>query len=101
MKRTAESAIPIYQQRSSVTSSVFRFTDAEAALAKRFDAPALDGITLDVTGLNSDIHASAEYRAHCVIVMAKRAVTKALYTFQDGESDAGSGAATSHTGRSS
>jgi carbon-monoxide dehydrogenase medium subunit len=30
------------------------------------------------SGLNSDIHASAEYRAHLVTVMAKRAVAAAL-----------------------
>ena len=35
---------------------------------------ALDGVTLPVEGMNSDIHGSAEYRAHLVIVMAKRAV---------------------------
>jgi carbon-monoxide dehydrogenase medium subunit len=54
--------------------SVFRFKDAEAALSKHFDPAALDGITLDASGLNSDIHASAEYRAHCVVVLTKRAV---------------------------
>ena len=57
--------------------SVFRFTAAEAALAKRFEAGALDGIALDAAGLNSDIHASAEYRAHAVVEMAKRAVAAA------------------------
>ena len=58
--------------------SVFRFNEAEAALAKRFEPAALDGITLEADGLNSDIHASAGYRAHCVVVMARRAVEKAL-----------------------
>jgi carbon-monoxide dehydrogenase medium subunit len=57
--------------------SVFRIEKAEAALEKRFDASALDGITIDQANLNSDIHASAEYRAHCVMVMAKRAVIAA------------------------
>ncbi|MBI3918666.1 MAG: xanthine dehydrogenase family protein subunit M [Betaproteobacteria bacterium] len=57
--------------------SVFRFPEAEAALSKRFDPAALDGIALGAGALNSDIHASAEYRAHCVAVMAKRAVLKA------------------------
>jgi carbon-monoxide dehydrogenase medium subunit len=56
--------------------SVFRFKDAEAALSKQFDPAALDGITLDASGLNSDIHASAEYRAHCVVVLTKRAVAQ-------------------------
>ncbi|MEX2298600.1 MAG: carbon monoxide dehydrogenase, partial [Dongiaceae bacterium] len=31
-------------------------------------------IKVPATGLNSDIHGSAEYRAHLVTVMAKRAV---------------------------
>lgn len=57
--------------------SVFRFGEAEAALAKRFEPAALDGLALSPEGLNSDIHASAEYRAHCVVVMTKRAVTAA------------------------
>lgn len=58
--------------------SVFRLKDAEEALARRFDPAALDEIEVDPDGLNSDIHASAEYRAHCVRVMAKRAVAAAL-----------------------
>lgn len=53
---------------------VFRWADAEAALASDFTAGALDGLTVDPTDLNSDIHASAEYRAHLVKVMTKRAV---------------------------
>jgi carbon-monoxide dehydrogenase medium subunit len=57
--------------------SVFRFKAAEAALAKRFDPAVLEGIALPPDGLNSDIHASAEYRAHLVTVMAKRAVAAA------------------------
>lgn len=58
-------------------TSVFRFKEAEAALAKQFDAAALDGIALSPDGLNADIHGSAEYRAHCVVVMTKRAVAAA------------------------
>jgi carbon-monoxide dehydrogenase medium subunit len=56
---------------------VFRFSAAEAALSKRFEAAALDGVTIPAEGLNSDIHASAEYRAHCVIEMTRRAVAAA------------------------
>lgn len=58
--------------------SVFRLRDAEAALDKKFDASALDGLRVPSVGLNSDIHASAEYRANCVAVMVKRAVQAAL-----------------------
>jgi carbon-monoxide dehydrogenase medium subunit len=46
----------------------------EAALNANFSASALDGISVSADGLNKDIHASAEYRAHLIGVMAKRAV---------------------------
>ncbi len=55
----------------------FRADDFEAALEKSFSAAALDGVAIDTAGLNSDLHASPEYRAHLVRVMAVRAV-KAL-----------------------
>ena len=57
--------------------SVFRFAAAEAALAKRFEPAALDGITIKADDLNADIHASADYRAHCVVEMTRRAVLAA------------------------
>ena len=57
--------------------SVFRFKAAEEALAKSWSAAALGGLKVPQAGLNSDIHASAEYRAHLVGVMAKRAVQAA------------------------
>ncbi|MFQ5981994.1 MAG: FAD binding domain-containing protein, partial [Woeseiaceae bacterium] len=55
----------------------FRAAEMEAALAGDFSAAALDGLTVDAADLNDDLHASAEYRAHLVIVMAKRAVAAA------------------------
>jgi carbon-monoxide dehydrogenase medium subunit len=54
--------------------SVFRASAMEDALASSFSADALDGIDVDAAGLVSDIDASAEYRAHLVKVMARRAV---------------------------
>ncbi|MSO53700.1 MAG: xanthine dehydrogenase family protein subunit M [Rhodospirillales bacterium] len=53
---------------------VFRLPDMEKALDASFTPAALAGITVAEDGLNSDIHASAEYRAHLIGVMAKRAV---------------------------
>ncbi len=58
--------------------SVFRPTAMEAALTKNFSPSVLSAVTIDASSLNSDIHASAEYRAHLVSVMAKRAVEAAL-----------------------
>ncbi|UKJ72706.1 FAD binding domain-containing protein [Azospirillum brasilense] len=54
--------------------SVFRAEDMEAALAQDFRADALNGASVSAAGLNADIHASADYRAHLVRVMARRAV---------------------------
>jgi carbon-monoxide dehydrogenase medium subunit len=56
---------------------VFRQKDMEAALGRAFTADAIKSIQQAQSGLNSDIHASAEYRAHLVGVMAKRAVMAA------------------------
>jgi carbon-monoxide dehydrogenase medium subunit len=58
-------------------NGVFRATDLEAALAQNFDTSALDGIKVPADNLMSDIHASAEYRANLIVVMAKRAVAQA------------------------
>ena len=53
---------------------VFRHHDMETALAASWSPDALAGIAVDPSGLLSDIHAGAEYRANLVKVMAKRAV---------------------------
>lgn len=53
---------------------VFRASVLEDALSGSFSPAALDGLAVDADELNSDIHASAEYRAHLITVMAKRAV---------------------------
>ncbi len=58
-------------------SGVFRVTAFEEALSQRFEAAALDGLTVESGDLMSDIHASAEYRAHLIQVLAKRAVEQA------------------------
>ncbi len=59
------------------SDGVFRVPSFEEALKKRFAAKSLDGMSIPATGMNADIHASAEYRAHLVGVLARRAVAKA------------------------
>ncbi len=56
---------------------VFRHADMEKALAASFTPGALDGVSTPADDMNNDIHGSAEYRAHLVGVVAKRAVAKA------------------------
>ena len=55
-------------------SCVFRVSAMETALDGNFSPDAIKDIQIPQDGLNSDIHASAEYRAHLVNVMARRAV---------------------------
>lgn len=59
-------------------NGVFRASALEEALGSNFSADALDGIEVEASEMMSDIHASAEYRASLVTVMAKRAVRKAV-----------------------
>src|SRR5215510_12016934 len=58
-------------------NGVFRVTAFEEALKKRFAAKSLEGMSVPADGLNSDIHASAEYRAHLIGVLARRALADA------------------------
>jgi aerobic carbon-monoxide dehydrogenase medium subunit len=58
-------------------NGVFRHKAMEEALGKSFSASAIADVKTDVDGLNSDIHASAEYRAHLIGVMARRAIAAA------------------------
>ena len=56
----------------------FRVTEMEQALMDRFAPESVANILIGEDNLNADLHASAEYRAHLVTVMAKRAVAAAL-----------------------
>ena len=55
----------------------FRVPEMEQALAGKWSPDSVANISVSAADLNSDIHASAEYRAHLVTVMAKRAVAAA------------------------
>ena len=56
----------------------FRATAIEEILSGNLDPEALAAIEVPDAGFNSDLHASAEYRAHLVKVMAQRAVADLL-----------------------
>ena len=55
-------------------NGVFRWEEAEAALAGNFSPDAIEGLSVSAEGLMGDIHATPEYRAHLIKVMTKRAV---------------------------
>jgi carbon-monoxide dehydrogenase medium subunit len=57
--------------------SVFRSKELEDALTRRFTADAAKAVTVRAAGLNRDLHASPEYRAHLIPVLASRAVAAA------------------------
>ena len=59
---------------TGVESVVFRCKKFESALKSNFSSSALDSVKFNSSGFNSDIHASADYRAHLIKVLAKKAV---------------------------
>ncbi len=56
----------------------FRQAEMEKALAAKFAPESVANIKVKPDGLNNDLHASPEYRAHLITVMCKRAVEAAL-----------------------
>ncbi len=59
-------------------NGVFRHAGLEDALDKSFTAAAAAGVKIDASELNTDLHATAAYRANLINVLTQRAVTKAL-----------------------
>ena len=56
-------------------SGVFRSKELETALTKNFSDSSINNANISSKNLNNDIHASAEYRAHIIKVMAKKAIS--------------------------
>lgn len=56
---------------------VFRVKALEDKLAAKWAPASCEGVTVPAGSLNSDIHGTAEYRAHLIPVLAGRAVAKA------------------------
>jgi carbon-monoxide dehydrogenase medium subunit len=73
-KRSSEIRVAV---TGAGSNGVFRVTAFEGALKKRFGPKSLEGLTVPADGMSSDIHAGAEYRAHLVAVLARRAVAAA------------------------
>ena len=70
----AEHAAGIRVAVTGAAAKVFRLASYEAALGKKLAPGSLDGIAVASTDFNSDAEASAEYRAHLIGVMARRAI---------------------------
>jgi carbon-monoxide dehydrogenase medium subunit len=62
---------------TGASSHVHRSSALEAALAKSFTADAAKAVKIPADALNTDLHGSAEYRAHLVSVLAARAIAAA------------------------
>ena len=58
-------------------NGVFRWAEAEAALARDFSAGAIAGLTASSADLIADLHGTAAYRANLVKVLTGRAVSAA------------------------
>lgn len=63
---------------TGAASSVFRQQALEAALNKDFSLASAASVKVDASDLNTDIHASALYRANLISVQTQRAVAQML-----------------------
>ena len=74
----AETSSGVRVAVTGAASCVFRVPAIEKALTAKFDPDAVPADTVKADALNSDLHGSAEYRAHLITVMTRRAVAQAL-----------------------
>jgi aerobic carbon-monoxide dehydrogenase medium subunit len=70
----AETSIGVRVAVTGAGACAFRWTEAERALAGSVRRSALDGLVPSAQGLNDDVSASADYRAHLVATLARRVV---------------------------
>ncbi len=63
---------------TGAASTVFRATDIEQALQASFTPAAARRVVMSADSLSSDLHASADYRAHLISVIAARAVAQSI-----------------------
>jgi carbon-monoxide dehydrogenase medium subunit len=70
----AKTAAGVRVAVTGASSHIHRSSAIEAALAKSFTADAAKAVKIPADSLNTDLHGSAEYRAHLVSVLAGRAV---------------------------
>ena len=63
---------------TGAANGVFRHASLEAALNKSFTPESVKSVQIDASGLNSDLHASAAYRANLIKVQTQRAVQQAI-----------------------
>jgi carbon-monoxide dehydrogenase medium subunit len=74
----AETAGSVRVAVTGAAPCVFRIAEMEKALAAKFAPASVASIKIPEKGLNADLHAGADYRAHLITVMARRAVEAAL-----------------------
>ena len=70
----ARTAAAVRAAVTGASTTVFRASAIEEALKRRFESSSLDGLALSPDGLTDNLDASADYRAHLVGVMARRAL---------------------------
>jgi len=74
----AQTASGVRVAVTGAKNCVYRCEELERALTASFTPQAARAVTLDAEDLSSDLHATAEYRAHLIRVIAARAVERAL-----------------------
>ncbi len=73
----AQTASGVRVAVTGAASSVFRAEALEDALSRSFTVEAARAVKIGAKGLSGDLHASPDYRAHLIPVLAARAVSAA------------------------